>query len=1053
MKARENRSTSSHKVVLRLMLMFSILSFPRLGLGQVQPQQLWASTAPGTAAVPKVMALDPSGNIIVAGNDAGDFLTAKFDSSGNLLWSARQNGRVGTWDLGAGVTSIAFDQAGNVYVTGGLGGNRAYTTTFCFFDCITYHFNAADQVTIKYSSNGQRQWMASYSERGDRSFNGTGLAVDGAGNVYVTGTVTIKYDAVGKELWLKTNVPANTLLLDNSTNLCLTGPSSGTRKLDRNGNQLWLVPVYGGVLKADAAGNLYVSPIAYAGPTTKLDSAGVRLWSAAFGGQTAFGNTGSLLLASTMVNNSYPDFSTVKLDQNGSLVWQAINNQTGGNDEAVSTLAADSTGNVYVAGRVNGTSTLLRYSSDGIRLWQMQAATGPLLALDAANNIYVAGGSNGFLLVKYAQNPVPGAPVIAPPPFHPLVRPGEDVTLGVNVTGTGPLSYLWRRGEKPVADATNSTLSLTNVQTNQGLYSIEVTNGLGSAAAPVYLSVLSPLASQTVVLGATAVFRVPLSGGPAAFQWRFNGAPLAGQTRAVLALTNVGPSHVGDYSVVVSNYYGNVLTSSVAQLNLNTRVTEVWARTLPDSNVGDTAQANGVDGAGNVFVAGYAACGYKLVKYNPAGQQLWETCGPYVGRLAGLAVDPSGSVCVAGGPYVSKFAPTGTLLWNSQFNDGAGSSNNVATGIDKDGTGNFYVTGYIAATNGFGIFTAKYDPNGERLWGSFRLGTSDDFAQEVVVDEAGNAYVCGAVWGSAGAYNFIVIKYDANGNQVWARTYDGPVGAYDIAAHIDVDLAGSVYVTGWSPGDDHITDFATIKYDANGTLLWAARYNGPGSGEDNPHGLAVDAAGNVYVTGSSVGADFKYDIATIKYAPDGTELWLRRYSGPADANDYNRALGLDGLGNVYVQGHSDSVPGIVPSTEVVTLSYDQAGNLRWAARCETGIESGPYYRNGSMVLDSAATVYVADTTFLTGTPAFLMLKYVQRTPVPARLAVPTILPGGELSCGLTGEAGLRYSIEASGDLMNWGSLTSVVVNAAGTGEFFDTTQSGSHRRFYRAVQP
>ena len=414
-------------------------------------------------------------------------------------------------------------------------------------------------------------------------------------------------------------------------------------------------------------------------------------------------------------------------------------------------------------------------------------------------------------------------------------------------------------------------------------------------------------------------------------------------------------------------------------------------------------------------------------------------------------MDPFACVGVAGGPYISKYAPTGALLWTSLFNDAAGSSNNIASGIAVDTQGNFYVTGSTAATNGYGILTAKYLPNGQQAWAALYLGTSDDFAEEVVVDAAGNVYVCGAAWGSG--YDFILIKYDANGHQAWARAYDGPSSGYDIAARLVVDNAGFVYVTGWSPGTNFVTDFATIKYDAAGSQLWVARYEGPGSGEDNPHGLGVDAVGNVYVTGSSVGVDNQYHIATLKYAPDGTQLWVRRYTGPANGNDYSRALAVDGAGNVYVEGHSDTAPGPTPPTEVVTLSYDSAGTQRWVARCETWVESGPYYRNGSMAVNGNATVYVADTTFAGGSPAFLTLKYVQRTSVPARLARPTISPDGQLRCGLTGEPGARYTIQVSTDLLNWGSVTSVVATATGEAEFSDTPTTGPSQRFYRAVQP
>ena len=82
-----------------------------------------------------------------------------------------------------------------------------------------------------------------------------------------------------------------------------------------------------------------------------------------------------------------------------------------------------------------------------------------------------------------------------------------------------------------------------------------------------------------------------------------------------------------------------------------------------------------------------------------------------------------------------------------------------------------------------------------------------------------------------------------------------------------VDASGSVYVTGYSAGSGSSWDYATIMYSSAGVPLWTNRYNGPGNGSDKARALAVDASGNVYVTGSSTGLDGRSDYATIKYAP------------------------------------------------------------------------------------------------------------------------------------------------------------------------------------------
>jgi len=861
---------------------------------------------------------------------------------------------------------------------------------------------------------------------------------------------------------LKTNVSASALVLDSSTNVYVGDTS--TLKFGQDGTLLWSQPVNGQILKLDGTGNLYASGKTYQGPTTKLDRNGGVLWTAPFGGLSALGNSGNVYLASAVLippGAGYFHNATVKLNNQGGLVWQAINDR-GYSGASVSGVALDANENVYLAGYDNNTPTSWKYDPDGLRIWQNDLASGPyspLLAFDSSGNLYLAVNFGGLQLTKYTQVAAPGAPVIAPPPQHPLVRPGDNVTLAVNATGNAPLNYQWRTLLGLIPDGTNATLLLTNVQSSQaGMYSVAVTNALGSAASPeIYVSVLNPLASQTAVLGATATFFTPLAGGgPAAYQWQFNGANLSGQTRATLAVTNIGPGQAGGYTVVVSNYYGNVLTSTVAQLQVDSHATQAWADIVPGGNVGDVVQAVGVDPLGNVFVTGYSDCGHKTVKYNAAGQELWEACDTNYGTLAGLVVDASGNVCVAGGSFAWKYSPSGNLLWTSHFDDGAGSTNDVTGAMAIDSAGSFYIAGTSASgSNGTDIITAKYSPGGRQIWAARYDGPAhgDDFPESIVVDNAGNVYAGGASLGT-NDYDFAVLKYDPNGNLVWARSYNGPGNGADVAARIAVDSSGEVYVTGWSPGDDYITDFATIKYDASGAQLWVARYAGPGNGQDNPHGLAVDTGGNVYVTGSSFGADGFNDIATVKYAPDGTELWVRRYSGPANGNDYSRALALDSAGNVYVEGHSDSGPGSGPSarsTEVVTLSYDSGGTQRWAARYETGIESGNYYRNGSMTVERGGTVYVADTTFTSGSPAFLTLKYVQ--PIPIRLGLPVISSNGQLRCVLTGEPGALYTIQFSTDLVSWNLLTNVLTTAAGTTEFTDSIAPGPGTKFYRALQP
>lgn len=183
----------------------------------------------------------------------------------------------------------------------------------------------------------------------------------------------------------------------------------------------------------------------------------------------------------------------------------------------------------------------------------------------------------------------------------------------------------------------------------------------------------------------------------------------------------------------------------------------------------------------------------------------------------------------------------------------------------------------------------------------------------------------------------------------WVACYDGPASGYDEARAIAVDGSGDVYVTGYSYGGDTAADYATIKYDPDGNQLWVARYNGPASGDDQACAIAVDGSGNAYVTGISWGSDTGEDYATIKYDPDGNQLWVARYDGPS-LFDEACAIAVDGSGNVYVTGYSYG-----GYTGCVTIKYDADGNELWVAHY-----SGQAY---GIAVDGSSNVYVTGRNF------------------------------------------------------------------------------------------
>ncbi len=299
--------------------------------------------------------------------------------------------------------------------------------------------------------------------------------------------------------------------------------------------------------------------------------------------------------------------------------------------------------------------------------------------------------------------------------------------------------------------------------------------------------------------------------------------------------------------------------------------------------------------------------------------------------------------------------------WVSLYN-GNGNSNDYASALAVDNSGNVYATGYsYDSSTGYDYATIKYDPNGNQVWAARYNGpgNTSDYAYALAVDNSGNVYVTGESSGSSTGYDYATIKYDPNGNQLWAARYNGPGNGYDQARALAVDDLGNVYVTGNSYGSGTGYDYATIKYDPDGNQLWAIRYNGTGNISDYAYALAADNSGNVYVTGYSWGSGgTSYDYATIKYNPSGNQLWAARYNGPGNSNDDAYALAADDSGNVYVTGESS---GNNTDYDYATIKYDLNGNQKWVARY-----NGPgndYDQARALAVDDTGNVYITGKSY------------------------------------------------------------------------------------------
>jgi uncharacterized delta-60 repeat protein len=384
----------------------------------------------------------------------------------------------------------------------------------------------------------------------------------------------------------------------------------------------------------------------------------------------------------------------------------------------------------------------------------------------------------------------------------------------------------------------------------------------------------------------------------------------------------------------------------------------------------DEAQALTIDGSGNTFVTGISNDNYVTVKYDPNGNEVWESHynGPSNGYdiARDIALDGSGNIYVTGSSYDAnnwddyltiKYNSDGNELWTARYN-GPANQGDYACAIAVSSAGYVYVTGYsTGSSTGLDYATIKYNSSGAEQWSKRYTNSSstyDDMAYAIAVDGSGNAYVTGGSTGSTTDFDYATIKYsNTYGNQLWERRYASSGSVYDCARAITIDSSDNVYVTG--QGD---FNYVTIKYNSGGSPQWT-KIGGTPVGFDAANAIAVDSSGNVYVTGQSESSPYNYDYETVKYSSDGNQLWVMGYNGPADGFEAANAIAVDSSGNVYVTGQSEG--GSVIGNDYATVKYDSAGNELWAARYNGSGHSYDYAVD--MAVDGSGNVYVTGTSY------------------------------------------------------------------------------------------
>ncbi|MBI2968316.1 MAG: hypothetical protein HYY40_10975 [Bacteroidetes bacterium] len=383
-----------------------------------------------------------------------------------------------------------------------------------------------------------------------------------------------------------------------------------------------------------------------------------------------------------------------------------------------------------------------------------------------------------------------------------------------------------------------------------------------------------------------------------------------------------------------------------------TNVTQEWVRPYNGTaGGGDGASGIVTDGQNNVIICGTSegiGTGYDIivVKYDGAGNIIYEvryndTISNGDDRAAKIAADEQDNVYVCGSTVTAsgnddfitiKIDPQGNILWISTYDNG-GNDNGMALAVTAAGV---VVAGDSEGdTTGSDIALVQYDASGTQQWISRYDGSGgDDNVAAVAVDGAGNIFISGMAEFLSTHMDYVTLKYDASGNELWMNFFNGADNGYDRATALALDTAGNPVVTGYSFTATSGMNMVTIKYDASsGATLWVSEYNGPANVDDGGFAIACDKSGNTIVTGFNFTLIYLYhDFVTIKYNFYGDSLWIRRYNGAGNSNDLALAMALDDSDNVYVTGYNFTLV----AHDYATIKYTPDGTQQWVMNYDGG---------------------------------------------------------------------------------------------------------------------
>lgn len=301
---------------------------------------------------------------------------------------------------------------------------------------------------------------------------------------------------------------------------------------------------------------------------------------------------------------------------------------------------------------------------------------------------------------------------------------------------------------------------------------------------------------------------------------------------------------------------------------------------------------------------------------------------------------------------------SGSALWTRGYT-GEDAGNAIARGAVVDGSGNVIIVGqeFVVGQNA-NVWARKYDPAGDELWTWTWQGDSngDDIAYAVALTPDGDLVVVGETFVQGEGADMFFFKLGPDSKPVWQLTYTSPNGQGDRAYGVAVDAAGNIAVTGTEYKLIGLDNVFTRVMDQDGVEIWTDVVDA-NAGNDGGNAVAFTPEGEVIVAGHI-------------YVPIGlSDLWLRKYSASGltkwtrtldhmKGNDEWRGVAVAPDGNIALTGEVYEVAGLAA---IYTARYSSDGLPIWVEVQDS--DGGDNDRGHGVAFDPAGNIVAVGSEY------------------------------------------------------------------------------------------